>query len=43
MTWKNLFLEQDYLATFAGQNAGNGTPCGSTTHYNDVKFIVIHA
>jgi hypothetical protein len=43
MPRKNLFLEKDYLAAFARQNAGNGTPRGSTTHYDDVISIVIHA
>src|SRR6185369_13114751 len=43
MTRKNFFFENDYLAAFARQNAGNGAPCGSTTHYDDVVCIVIHA
>src|ERR1043165_909055 len=44
MTRKYLFLEKDYLAPLARQHAGHGAPCGSTTHYNDVKSIIgIHA
>src|SRR4051794_39966416 len=44
MTRKNLFLENDYLASFARENAGNSAPCWSTTHYNDVEIIIcIHA
>src|SRR6185369_5967191 len=35
MTWKDFFFEKDYLAPFAREHAGNGTPCGSTTHYYD--------
>src|SRR6185503_3089163 len=37
MSRKYFFLEQDYLAPFARQHAGHGAPCGSTTHYYDVK------
>ena len=38
MTRKHFFLKQDHLAAFARQNAGNGTPRGSTTHHDDVKI-----
>jgi hypothetical protein len=43
MTRKDFFFEKDYLAPFAREHAGNGAPCGSTTHYYDVKSICIHA
>src|SRR6185503_6875461 len=43
MTRKNFFFEKDYLAPFTRENAGNRAPCGSTTHYDDVEIICIHA
>src|SRR5678815_3138247 len=43
MTGKYCLLEQDYTATLAGQHAGDGTPCGHTTHYYDVVSIINHA
>src|SRR6185437_13863725 len=44
MTRKDFFLEKNYLAAFACENAGHRTPCGSTTHYDDVEIIIgIHA
>src|ERR1700741_813532 len=39
MPRKDFFLKQDYLASFARQHAGYRAPCGSTTHYYDVKSI----
>jgi aminopeptidase N len=43
MTRKDFFFEKDYLAPFAREDAGNGAPRGSTTHYYDVESICIHA
>src|SRR5687767_15118135 len=43
VTRKYFLLKQDYLAAFARQDAGNRTPCGSTTHYYDVVFVRVHA
>src|SRR6185369_4977159 len=44
MSRKNFFLEKNYPPALARQHSSHGTPCGSTTHYNDVKSIIgIHA
>ena len=43
MTRKYCLLKQNHAAPFAREHAGNGTPCGSTTHYDDVEIIIIHA
>ena len=40
MARKYFLLEEDYLAPFARQHTGNGTPCGSTTHYYDVVMYL---
>src|SRR5687768_9215617 len=43
MARKHFFLKQNYLAAFARQNTRDGTPGRSTTHYNDVVIICVHA
>src|SRR5262245_65069558 len=43
MPRKFFLFKKDYAATLALQNAGDRAACGSTTDYNDVVLICIHA